>query len=84
MSNLELKGGILQMVSSINDKHTLEELKELIASFLGNHVQDTDFWNELSDFEKEQLEQALEESESEENHIAHQEVMQKYSKWLGK
>ncbi|MEM1320497.1 MAG: hypothetical protein AAGG75_09580 [Bacteroidota bacterium] len=84
MSNLEIKGGILQMIASINDKESLLELKELISQFLGNHLKDTDYWDELSEPEKQASEQAIEESEDEANHISHHLVMKKYKKWLEK
>lgn len=84
MSNLELKGGILEIIASINDKDTLEELKNLLTKFVGNHLQDSDYWEELSELEKSELEAAIEESEEEENLIAHDIVMKKYAKWLDK
>ncbi len=84
MNSLELKGGILQMIATIDDKAVLEELKELITSFAEHHAQEGDFWNELSDFEKSELDEAIEESKHEENLVPHEEVMKKYSKWLDK
>jgi hypothetical protein len=84
MSNLELKGGILEIIAKINDKATLEELKDLVTKFIGNHVKDTDFWDELSEQERVGLEIAIEESEDDENLLLHEEVMKKYRKWLGK
>ncbi len=84
MNNLELKGGIIEMIAKINDNKTLTELKELMTSFIGNHLQDTDYWDELNDTEKEELVKAIEESNKESNHIPHEEVMKKYRKWLDK
>jgi len=84
MSNLELKGGILEMIATIDDRETLFELKKLIGEFIGNHLKDSDYWDELSDAEKAELNKAIEESEDEANLIDHNEVMKKYGKWLGK
>ena len=84
MSKLELKGGILEMIAHINDKATLEELRELVTKFVGNHVKDTDYWDELGEEERAELDLAIEESEKEENHVSHKDVMKKYKKWLGK
>jgi len=84
MSNLELKGGILEMIATIDDKETLSELKKIISEFVGNHLKDSDYWDELSDAERLELNKAIEESEDESNHVAHNEVMKKYKKWLGK
>lgn len=80
MSNLELKGGILEMIAKLNDKAALEELKDLVTKFMGNHISDTDYWNELSDNEKAELEIAIKESEDENNYVSHEEVMKKYLK----
>jgi len=80
MSNLELKGGILEMIATINDSAALEELKELVTNFAGSHAQGDDYWDELSQTEQNELEVAIRESENEENLVPHEEVMKKYSK----
>jgi len=84
MSNLELKGSILELIASINDKDSLSELKKLISNFADDKIQGSDYWDELSDVEKNQLELAIEESKKESNHVSHVDVMKKYSKWLDK
>ncbi len=84
MSNLELKGGILEMIATIDDRESLAELKKIISEFIGNHLKDSDYWDELSDHEKNELNIAISESEDESNHVDHDEVMKKYKKWLGK
>ncbi len=84
MSNLELKGGILEMIATIDDRETLFELRKIISEFVGNHLKDSDYWDELSEQEKFELNMAIDESEDESNHVSHSEVIQKYKKWLGK
>jgi len=84
MSNLEIKGNILEMIAKINDKNSLEELSGIISEFIGNHMDDSDFYEELNDDEREKLNEALKESENEENLTDHKEVMNKYRKWLNK
>lgn len=84
MSNLELKGGILELIAGIDDREALSELKKIVSEFVGNHLKDSDYWDELSQQEQSELEQAIQESEDESNHVAHNEVMKKYNKWLGK
>ena len=84
MSKLEIKGSILELIASINDTDSLNELKKIISDFVGHRIKDSDYWDELSDHEKKELEIAIEESEDEANHVDHEEVMKKYSKWLGK
>ncbi len=78
MSQLELKGGILEMIAKIDDLESLKALNQLITDFVGNHLKDTDYWEELSDIESNELEIAIEESEDEANHVSHEEVMKKY------
>ncbi len=82
MSNLELKGGILQMIATINDKDSLKELKALVEDFLGNNIHVTDYWDELSETEQSELEKAIAESKDESNHVVHEDVMNKYKQWL--
>lgn len=84
MSNLELKGGILEMIATIDDQETLKELARIISEFMGNHEQDSDYWDEISELEKNELESAITESEDESNLVDHKEVMKKYKKWLDK
>ncbi len=84
MSNLEIKGGILELIASIDDKETLFELRKLINEFVGNRLKDSDYWEELTHQEQSELTAAIKESEDESNHIDHEEVMKKYKKWLGK
>ncbi len=84
MSNLELKGNILEMIAHINERDILEELKEIITDLMELDNKEDDFWNEISDFEKNELMTAIEESKHEENLVSHEEVMKKYSKWLEK
>ena len=84
MSKLEIKGSILEMIASINDTDSLSELKKLINDFVGHRVKDSDYWAELNELEKAELEQAIEESEDETNLVDHANVMKKYSQWLDK
>ncbi len=84
MSNLELKGNILEMIAHINERDILEELKEIITDLMELDNKEDDFWNEIGDFEKNELMAAIEESKHEENLVSHEEVMKKYSKWLEK
>ncbi len=80
MSNLELKGNILEMVAHIDDRSILEELEAFITNFMERDNGEDDFWDEISDLEKSELLLAIEESEHEENLVPHEEVMKKYSK----
>ena len=66
------------MIATIDDREALSELKKIINEFVGNHLKDSDYWDELSDQEKAELNMAIEESEDEANHVGHKEVMKKY------
>jgi len=84
MSSLEIKGGILEMIANIDDVESLQELKKLVAAFVGNHIKDSDYWEELTEYEQSELEQAIIDSQDEANHVKHEEVVKKYKKWLGR
>ena len=84
MSKLELKRGILEMIATINDQESLQELAKIIKDFIGNRTKDSDYWEELSEYEKTELETAITESEDESNLVEHEEVMKKYKKWRDK
>jgi len=71
------------MIATIDDQESLKELKKIVSDFLGNHLKDSDYWDELSDEEKSELNTAIDASENESNQIDHSEVMKKYRKWLG-
>ncbi len=72
------------MIASIDDPESLQDLRRLILEFMGNQVQESDYWEEMSDLEKGELEEALLESEDDANHVDHELVMERYKKWLEK
>ena len=72
------------MIAHMDDADSLKELKTLVVSFVGNHIKDTDYWDELSEVEKSELEHAILESEDESNHVSHEKVMKTYQSWIGK
>lgn len=82
MSNLEIKGGLYEMISKVNDKKLLMQLYELITDIVTQNLSDTDFWDELSENQKEELEKAIQESHDDKNLIEHEVVINKFKKWL--
>ncbi len=82
MSTLEIKGEMYELISKVNDKEVLMELYELIGDFITQNLSETDFWDELSKDQKDELERAIQESNNDENLIEHKLVVEKYSKWL--
>jgi len=83
MSTLEIKGGLYEIISKVNDEKLLMQLYELIADIVTQNLSDTDFWDELSDDQKEELENAIQESYDDKNLLEHETVINKYKKWLG-
>ena len=72
------------MIARIDDQESLRELAKIITEFLGNHEQDNDYWEDLSEAEKRELDSAILESEDESNLVDHEDVMKKYERWLNK
>ena len=66
-----------QMILNIDSKHLLEKIKDLIKK------EEVDFWDELSDSVKADVELAIKELDNGQG-IPHEEVMKKYEKWLKK
>ncbi len=82
MSTLEIKGGMYDMISKVNDEKLLQELYELISDIITENMSATDFWDELSEDQQKELEKAIEESYDDNNLIKHETVVRKYKKWL--
>lgn len=82
MSTLEIKGGLYEMISKVNDEKLLMKLYELIADIVTQNLSDTDYWDELSDNQKEELENAIQESHDNINLVGHEIVINKYKRWL--
>jgi len=82
MSTLEIKGGLYEMISKVNDEKLLMKLYELIADIVTQNLSDTDYWDELSDNQKEELENAIQESYDNTNLVEHEIVINKYKRWL--
>lgn len=61
--------------------NNLEELNDVVTNFLQNQSS-VDYIDELSEFEKSELEKAIQESEDENNLVSHDEVMKKMEKTM--
>lgn len=84
MSVQELKGGMLELIASVNNPELLEQLYALIQEVIQENIEQTDFWDDLTEAQQEELDAAIEESEQEENLVSHDVVMEKYRQWLSK
>lgn len=82
MSTLEIKGGLLDMISKINDKKLLMEVHQLLSNLMEQRIAQTDFWDELSTQQQRQLDEAIAESYEATNLINHETVLNKYKKWI--
>ncbi len=80
MTTLELKNNFHHLIDSIENKNLLQEFYELMLRKKAS--KDGRLWAMLSKDEIEELLLANEESENSDNLISHEEMKEKYSKWL--
>ena len=69
-----------QLIDQIEDEAILHELYQLLLNYQQKQ-ENGDFRDNMTDEQKQELEQALAESESDENLISHEEVMNRARKW---
>jgi len=82
MSIAEIKKTCHLMVDQVEDKRLLEEFLEALKNHSAN--KDSDFWNELTESQKKELEEAWIESEDDGNLVSHEDVMKMSEVWLKK
>jgi len=73
MNTLELKGFLLSKIAKINEENILVEIKKAIVNIISDDSDD--FWDELSEETKQELNIAIEESKDEKNWTDHDEVL---------
>ena len=78
MDVIELRTDLHGMIDKITDSNILNAVKTLLS---GNTATKTDWWDTISDEERAEIEQGLAEADKGEV-ISHEEVMEKYIKWL--
>ncbi|MCF8233051.1 MAG: hypothetical protein K9J27_12790 [Bacteroidales bacterium] len=74
----ELKIDLHRMIDKISDKEVLHAVKTLLSQKAETQ---TDWWDTISEEERQEIEQGLKEAERGEV-TGHEEVMKKYKKWL--
>lgn len=84
MKSLELKGGILELVSKINDAEVLKELKGVILEFIDQRKDNSDFWDDLTPEQQKELEIAIKESFDEKSWISEEDANKQIDLWLNK
>lgn len=70
MSTVELKYNLFKVIDSINDSKTLKDIYSFISK-----KSDVDFWDELSDEQKAEIEDSIAELDRGEG-LSHEQVMQ--------
>jgi hypothetical protein len=80
MTTLELKNNFHQLIDSIENENLLQKFYELMLR--RRSTKDGALWGKLSKDEVEELLMANEECGNPESLIPHNEMKQKYSKWL--
>ena len=74
--NIESKKlALIQWLTSLNDVSMIDKILEL------KQKESKDWWNEISDEEKESIEKGLSDAESGKL-TPHSEIIKKYEKWL--
>ena len=71
MSTAGIKLKLHKLIDSINDVKVLQEINALL---LTKHLKQVDFWDELSDEQKEEIEESIAQADRGEC-IPHEEVM---------
>jgi TRAP-type C4-dicarboxylate transport system substrate-binding protein len=85
MTQTELKQSIHNIIDSLEDEALLAKLHTVMVIMKENQaVAGNDWWAQLSEERKAELEIAMKESEDENNLISHEEVMRESRKWLKK
>ncbi|OFY51581.1 MAG: hypothetical protein A2W85_01445 [Bacteroidetes bacterium GWF2_41_31] len=78
MDVIELRTDLHNMIDKISDSNILLAVKTLLSS---NNLNQTDWWETINETERAEIEQGINEAERGEV-IPHEEVMEKYKKWL--
>jgi len=84
MTTLELKGGMMEMITKVQDKSALERLYRIISEFIIQNLDDTDGWDALTPEQRAEIEDAFAESLHPQNLVSHEAMMKKYEKWLAR
>lgn len=83
MKTENLKLNLHQLIDEIENIKILETFYILLKEF-NNRKMKIDFWDNFTNGQRIELQEAWEESEKEENLISHKKVMEESKKWLRK
>jgi len=79
MSTLEIKGELHGIIANLNDEKKLMKCYEYINSLISKNSNE-DFWDDFTDEQIKEFDEALEEAENGKNLISNEEVFKKYKK----
>jgi|GEM_PF-970117 len=82
MSVLELKGELLDMVSSVTNEQLLLRLKQAFKQVTTDEVEESEYI--LTAEQEVELAKAIEETYHEENLVSHEVALKELSRWLKK
>jgi len=74
----EIRADLHNMIDKISDRKVLTAVKTLLS---GKADRESDWWDTISEEEREEIEQGLREADKGEV-TPHEEVIKKYKKWL--
>lgn len=77
MNTLELKGSIFEKLSQIENDQELNEINDFLDAFT-KEESSSNFWNNYSPEQKQDLMEAFEESYDVKNWVEHEDVIKKY------
>ncbi len=78
MDIIELRADLHNMIDKISDSSILYAVRTILS---GKSVNQADWWDTISEEERDEIKQGLAEADRGEL-IPHEEVMAKYKKWL--
>jgi hypothetical protein len=79
MSTTEIKLTIFELLATTKDTKVLNSIYKQLKT--QTEKKETDFWDEFTSEQKEEIMASIEESEKGET-VPHSQVMKKYKKWL--
>ena len=79
MNDLEIKGILHDFIEKAENR---EQLIRYVEALKESADEDALFWQDYTPEQRTEIEDAIEESYKPENWVSHEEVMQKYAKWL--
>ncbi|MFN0036880.1 MAG: hypothetical protein ACKVUS_17630 [Saprospiraceae bacterium] len=83
MTVLEIKGQMLQLISEVDDKPTLERLLQYFFKIVKKEkIEVADWWDELSPEIQRELDEAMEEINDPNNLVSDAEARKMLMRWL--